>query len=370
MGEFGGGPTAEDMNWSPSETFRETPETQDEGAEIQKQKSSDSDLKKRQKELEEQINERPDLSPAEKAQRIKEVRSGVDGYTQQEKNLLSSLFSNIKKGVLYLSVPGLIAGYAGGKLAGGESQEKKPVPQSEVSREVVAESGVHIKGFENSPVLLSNELMQKAFDSLPPFLKEDVNSIEFKDESAEVPASYGISEGRVIAEHDGYGNITFYRDSQIKNFYSLVAGTLTHELAHRQDKRKNPNFSQEGNLSQDELENLDKSLTERVESDDRFKSDYVEAINNVNYKRELSSKKTEWWAEGASEYHKPGHGRLNTTEIKFFEYWFQIFDPSSDPEIESQNTANKMITLAEDVQRYIDSQQTTGSERVAGVTNN
>jgi hypothetical protein len=71
---------------------------------------------------------------------------------------------------------------------------------------------------------------------------------------------------------------------------------LPHEIAHAND------WNRSKTMSLEERAELLHRVLERVQSADRYKSSYVESINNEDKQLELKEKVNEYWAEVASAY--------------------------------------------------------------------
>lgn len=71
---------------------------------------------------------------------------------------------------------------------------------------------------------------------------------------------------------------------------------IGHELGHAND------WSTNQHLSTDERYDLLLKILERVEADDRFKSDYVENIKLEDWQAQLYSRAREYWGEIVGQY--------------------------------------------------------------------
>ncbi len=209
--------------------------------------------------------------------------------------------------------------------------------------------GIEPRGFEHS-ILVSNEYVKEAYDILPRSLQLHVHDVEYKDEAGVVPESYGLVDKAVVIAHNNRvsGTITFFKDCNHKTPDELLAGTLIHEAAHGADWLTNKFLTTEERIQ------FLQAVVNRVKSADRFRSGYVESINNENKQTELFKKVAEYWAEIVEEYHKYEHGTLAQMDIDLVTYWLKKTDPSSDPETDSARVEQKMFELTQKVEASLE----------------
>src|SRR3989344_7480930 len=117
----------------------------------------------------------------------------------------------------------------------------------------------------------------------------------------DVPAEYGLKDAggkgsaKVIAYVEKRGELggsSIVFSKEIKNFFSATS----HEMGHANDWLARTDLSDEYRI------NLLYNVVKRVESPDRFKSAYVESINNKDSGKQLMHKATEYFAEIVAEY--------------------------------------------------------------------
>jgi|GEM_PF-4642057 len=145
--------------------------------------------------------------------------------------------------------------------------------------------------------------VQQVLDTYPKgWVYNEVSSIEQSVEEKEAPKEYGLQDNqKVIADcsHDLYekSKITFYNSTKERlDSYYVLSELLGHELAHANDWITDNEMSTE-----DRLELLT-AITGRLDSEDRYKSNYVESIVNEDKQREKYLKAVEYWAEICSQY--------------------------------------------------------------------
>jgi len=140
---------------------------------------------------------------------------------------------------------------------------------------------------------------------------KEVDYIVFSKELEKMPENYGqeLSQNSHVAgraENLGkqvkiYFNKDLYGSNNTnleKKFDAIsIAKTMFHEIAHCNDWERDSEMSLIERLKMLEL------MVERVKSEDRFLSNYVETIKNPNGEKEtLYLKAIEYWAEIAAQY--------------------------------------------------------------------
>lgn len=123
----------------------------------------------------------------------------------------------------------------------------------------------------------------------------NVDTIEFKEETLALPKSYNLQGRDTLAEcaPPQGGKRQRISFSILAKSYSadyILNETLAHELAHAHDFRY-------ARLSPAERLAFLSKILERLESEGRFRSSYVEDINNKDKAAELEGKALEYWAE-------------------------------------------------------------------------
>jgi len=104
-----------------------------------------------------------------------------------------------------------------------------------------------------------------------------------------------------LIERAGYygrkDRITLNADTNKKHLVQdIVNGTLAHEIGHAND------WELDNEMNHEERADLLLSISERLSSEDRFQSNYVESINNADKQKESYLKAIEYWAEICGQY--------------------------------------------------------------------
>ena len=155
----------------------------------------------------------------------------------------------------------------------------------------------------------SPERIRLILDTLPQgFVEGEVASIGFTDRKFEFDESYGAelheeSEGAATAAGGTRAEravITFWKGMKDSRSDGIWNATLLHEVAHAND------WDNDHQMTAFERAELKAKVAIRVQADDRFRSDYVEAISNPDKLKELEIKAKEYWAEIVEEYLKGG----------------------------------------------------------------
>lgn len=152
----------------------------------------------------------------------------------------------------------------------------------------------------------SPERVRFILDTLPEsFVDGEVASIGFTDEKFEMHESYGAE----LQESQGAGTaaggtraertvITFWKGMKGHPSEQIWNGTLLHEVAHAND------WDTDDQMEPAERTELKANVVARVQSEDRYRSPYVEAISNPDAAKELDIKAKEYWGEIVEAYLK------------------------------------------------------------------
>lgn len=145
-------------------------------------------------------------------------------------------------------------------------------------------------------------------ENLPKEIMDEFIGIKFIDGEEKMPSKYGkkLSDSNVAGYviNDGF-MIYLYKKSNIdetqKNDKLVISkqlfGTLFHEIMHCND------WIRDSKMSTEERLNLLTSILERIKSEDRYKSSYVEAIESpYGDKDTLYIRCVEYFAEIGEEY--------------------------------------------------------------------
>ncbi|MBI2035203.1 MAG: hypothetical protein HYT12_00790 [Candidatus Liptonbacteria bacterium] len=131
----------------------------------------------------------------------------------------------------------------------------------------------------------------------------------------------------LIAEED----ITFYKDSESnpRDFFYI----LSHEIGHAND------WGSDNEMNFSERFDLLLAMRERLRSEDRHISDYVENIKNEDKQKELYLKASEYWAEICAAYFSDP-ANLNYKDFALVDAKVKKYDPEFDGKKWHQAKAN------------------------------
>ena len=163
----------------------------------------------------------------------------------------------------------------------------------------------------------------------------EITSISQKDErkniGGEIGGEYGL-EGEAwascISTSTGYGydsEIVFHGWSYYETLYSNINEAFSHEIAHAND------WEVSNDLSFEDRASFLLAIVERVQSEDRFHSTYVESIKNEDKQLELHNKCKEYWAEICEQYFGGSAQNLNYKDVQLIESVVKKEDPNFDP---------------------------------------
>ncbi len=133
--------------------------------------------------------------------------------------------------------------------------------------------------------------------------------------------------GVAYAEFDRIKHkITFFNDAVVdsNNPYSFAIGSLAHEFGHAYD------WVSDGKLTDSERVDFLFAAVERVQAPDRWKSAYVESIEFIDPKEQLSHRVTEYWAEIVNQY-ITNPKALAQKDFILVDKYVKLADPDFDP---------------------------------------
>jgi hypothetical protein len=145
-----------------------------------------------------------------------------------------------------------------------------------------------------------DDVFEPSSDMLPENITNEIAYIQFVDVEKKIPEKYGHK----LQGNDVGGSSYVYHVEINKNdlkdgdaqSYASSFGTIFHEISHCNDWYKDQEMNPKERLD------LVKSIIERLKSDDRFMSDYVENIENNNPYEEMDIKTQEYFAEIGEAY--------------------------------------------------------------------
>ncbi len=154
------------------------------------------------------------------------------------------------------------------------------------------------------------------------WIKGEVQSFTFKEQYPKLTA-YGAKSQ--TAGEVGNNKELFLYGVQTEE---SQGETLAHELGHENDWERSTKLSPEQRLE------LLMKVHDRVTSENRFRSDYVESILSGELYPEMKDPKVilqtatvEYWAEITGEYFSNGVGNLASEDVEVIEWMIQKVDP-------------------------------------------
>ncbi|MBI5139825.1 MAG: hypothetical protein HZA94_00005 [Candidatus Vogelbacteria bacterium] len=176
--------------------------------------------------------------------------------------------------------------------------------------------------------------------TLPKGFAGNLSKIDYRDEIISTPERYGISGNQGARATIELGSVEVSKGSTIPvSIIFAVDDLLTHEIGHL-------NWTGNKFLTTEEKQELLTKIVERVRSTGRYKSSYVEKINNDNKREELDLKVTEYFAEIASAYFSPTqHYLLPTEDAAIIDELIAKTDPNFDIK-KARKRRTKIILMA------------------------
>lgn len=145
----------------------------------------------------------------------------------------------------------------------------------------------------DSDYAISGHVLEEVCNKAYPKGWVERTDLGWKEKGTPMNPEYGMEEGLEAAgQHDG-------RLRRLELYGKLgdsFQGVLSHEIAHGNDWRTSlsMNAAQKADLLLD--------IGKRLQSEDRFKSSYVEGINSVDKGAEFYNKAVEYWAEISEQF--------------------------------------------------------------------
>jgi len=212
-------------------------------------------------------------------------------------------------------------------------------PESEGRGSNVEVSDVKYLGGE----LKGESLRKIAQETFPKnWVKGEVSQITQEGEPDFNMDEYGLREGWVTlatcgkddVDNSRKSKIEFYQVSNEQSRQELFGRVLAHEFAHAND------WERDNEMSTTERADLILAIAKRLESEDRYKSDYVESINNSDKQKERYYKATEYWAEICSAY-------FNNPDSLNVQDWFLVHEnvKKSDPSFDARQKKEQRVNL-------------------------
>ncbi len=170
------------------------------------------------------------------------------------------------------------------------------VVKYEAQKEQTSETlSMEVGNFEEVNVA-NDEIKNFLYKGYPEEWLAHISGVSFIPGDLDMPEEYGIKETKqagkprmvaYVTRRGELGGSTVMFSKEINNFFREVS----HELGHAND------WLARTDLSKNDRIELFYNVVKRVQSPDRFKSAYVESINNKDKYLELNLKTNEYWAE-------------------------------------------------------------------------
>ena len=201
--------------------------------------------------------------------------------------------------------------------------------------------------------LLSTEVMQDILkETLPHGCLDSISSIEYLDKDIKMPSRYGSNVGGDELAHLGrvQGRIILAKPCGDQFNETVVDEIITHEVGHGNDWISNTHLTREQRIE------IMESVMSRIASPDRYKSDYVETITNINETKRDSLKAEEYFAEIFSAYLSTKYDTLPETDRAIISGLIKKLDSIFDREKALQKRQELLGQIKEDRWTKIGSQ--------------
>ncbi|MFA6397594.1 MAG: hypothetical protein WDK96_01960 [Candidatus Paceibacterota bacterium] len=190
---------------------------------------------------------------------------------------------------------------------------------------------------EDKPISVSNlvcgkdtlpaEVFHKILEQTYPknWINSEITEIKQENMTEEIPKSYGINDDqKAWALTNDNSKIIFFEPSFRFNFSENINTAFSHEAGHCNS------WECINNLSIEQRLDFLLYILDRVQSEDRYLSSYVESINSEDKKNELYNKATEYWAVICEVYFSGNIQNLNIKDIQIIETIIKTKDPNFD----------------------------------------
>lgn len=159
-------------------------------------------------------------------------------------------------------------------------------------------------------------------DAIPEGFRYNLKSVAYVDTSLELPAAYGMPGSEYVAGTVGReGKTYFYKKANRVPTMDIVKTYLPHEVGHSNDWGANRL------LTYPERVQLLANTLRRVQSPNRHKSNYVEAIHNRNPKVQLLNRATEYYADTTAMGTSEEYWLLPEEDKQWVDELFKKMDP-------------------------------------------
>ncbi len=214
------------------------------------------------------------------------------------------------------------------------TQEKKEEPLPEIRIEQL------------DPEATPERMARLVRETLPNGWRQDITGIEYKDQEGPELTYYGLKGVYAAATTDKGTRgsaIVYYRGSKGQKRWENLGSTLTHEVGHANDWERDVQLDAKGRAA------LKAAVTARVQAADRYRSGYVESINNTDKARELNDKAVEYFAEITRVYltSEDPSKELTEADRKLVEDYIR----KTDPEFDRGRAAERRRQIMRDMDR-------------------
>ncbi len=199
----------------------------------------------------------------------------------------------------------------------------------------------------NDEFEITSEEIRNGLKSLPPaWVYMRFKRIDIVNREIPIPSLYNIKDGKALAQCErcdtiGEAQVTY--SSSATSSPTEVFSTLPHEVAHGNDCWTNPYMNPE------ERQKLALQLADRLSSDDRYNSSYVESINNKDAHTQTYLKAREYFSEIVEAYYKdPGSlnvkdARIVVSQLKRGSPGYDCVKGQKNYSAVSENSSNRIL---------------------------
>jgi hypothetical protein len=220
------------------------------------------------------------------------------GITGQLNALVRNRFARYVVGATLMIETGAAAGFIKYEHEKEERQRQEQLERKEQER--LAPPDIDVK--ELDPYATTERLQRLLAETMPKgWANTDVRTIGYRDEDKPLHQDYGLTGQHIAAEAgrpagEAKTTIMFYRSAKGTAPTELWGSTLLHEVAHAND------WVRDTQMTDEEKNSMREAVVARLGAADRYKSGYVESVNNKDAEKERETKALEYWADLSSAY--------------------------------------------------------------------
>jgi len=278
------------------------------------------DLQKKKGQVKQQMRE---IDPLNRVQQVREIYGDFIQLDFEKFSSLQKSLSQTEEQIEHFSWLGEVRKVdLPGKSADVAVEKAKLEPALEpIPSRRLDSQGIKIEE-EKIDTTFLRDVIEKTFPKN--WFTGEVSAISFSGKTQELPANYGIKSEAWADFNRNTKKVTFYELARRQRI-SANMECLAHEAGHAND------WGTDNEASFDEKAGLLLDVTERLNSEDRYQSPYVESIKNDDPKREKYYKATEYWAEICEAYFRFPRD-MNFNDFKLVSDWVKKNDPNFDVE--------------------------------------